>query len=164
LAESRDAQFVQPLHPRRFAGIVGVGRTAIGRQLRTGKLTKGATAGEWVAEYCAHLRAAAAGRGADSEDLTAKRTRKTRIERQREEIKLEQDLATFAPVAVLEATLGTLGATIVAVLKTLPASIQRQCPGLSPAGGDIVQQEVARACAAAETAALQLAADDEPLG
>jgi len=139
-----------------FAGIVGVGRTAIGRQLRAGKLTKGATAGEWVAEYCAQLHAAAAGRGADSEDLTSERVLKTRVEREREQIRLEQDRGTFAPVAVLEQTLATLGATIVAALQTLPANILLHCPGLSPADGDIVQQEVARACAAAETAALQL--------
>jgi len=138
-----------------FAGLVGVTRSAIGHMIADDKMTKGDTAGEWLIQYCGALRAAAAGRDADCEDLTTERTIKTRVEREREEIKLELDRATYAPVAVLEQTLAAVGSSIVAALQPLTANIQRQCPNLSPEGIGIVRREVDRCCMAAEAAALQ---------
>lgn len=58
-----------------FAKLVGVTQPSISKRIEEGTLTKGGTYRQWMAEYCAHIRGIAAGRGGDAQSqLTAART------------------------------------------------------------------------------------------
>ncbi len=134
--------------------MVGISQTAVTKLLDSGTLTRGDTCGKWLLDYCASKRDAASGAG-EGENLAYERAVATRVARERDEIRLALDRKESAPVAVLEQALARLGVTVVSILQPLHINIQRRCPALTPEDVVMIQEEVARACAAAETAALQ---------
>lgn len=52
----------EPITQSDFAALVGVSKQAVSQFVFEGKLMAGQTLGEWLIEYCGHLRAIASGR------------------------------------------------------------------------------------------------------
>jgi len=138
-----------------FANLVGISRQRVSDLMADGTLPKGATAHEWLTTYVTQLRDGAAGRNSDTDSLSAERALQVKVARERDEIRLAVDRQEFAPVEVLERALATLGGRIVSALQPLHLKLQKRCPGLTPEGVALVQSEVAKACAMAESASLQ---------
>lgn len=144
-----------------FGALVGVSQPAVSDMLAREVLQPGRTAGQWLLDYCAHLREQAAGRGADGE-LAFQRSELARVSRERAEIKLALERREYAPVATLEQVLATIGRGIVGVLEPLHVNLHKLCPALTPEDLKLIQREVSRACDLAAAASLaMLEAPDE---
>lgn len=138
-----------------FGELVGISQQAVSDLLGRNVITPGDTAGQWLTDYCAHLREQAAGRGADGE-LAYQRGELARVSRERAEIKLALERRQYAPVAVLEQVLATVGRSVVGVLEPLHLKLSKQCPALTADDVRFIQGEVARACEVAASASLAL--------
>jgi phage terminase Nu1 subunit (DNA packaging protein) len=138
-----------------FGLLIGVSQPAVSDMLARGVLQPGRSTGEWLLDYCAHMRDQAAGRGADGE-LAYQRSELARVSRERAEIKLAVERREFAPVALLEQVLATVGRSVAGVLEPLHVQIHKRIPGLTPEDIKFIQHEVARACDIAATASLAL--------
>lgn len=150
-----------PLTQAQFGKIVGIGQPAVSDLLARGVIKPGMLGGAWVYDYCSHLREQAAGRGADGE-LAFQRSELARVSRERAEIKLNVERREFAPVALLEQVLATVGRSIAGVLEPLHVNLHKLCPALTPEDVKIIQREVSKACDLAVTASLAvLDAPDE---
>lgn len=145
----------QPCTTVVFANLVGLSRQRVSDLMADGTLKKGAPAHEWLTTYVAQLREVASGRGGDADTLSAERALQVKVARERDEIRLAVDRQEYAAVEVLERALATLGGRIVSALQPLHLKLQKRCPGLTPEGVALVQSEVAKACAMAESASLQ---------
>lgn len=136
-----------------FGAIVGIGQSAVSDLLARGVIQPGQTAGQWLIDYCAHLREQAAGRGADGE-LAYQRGELARVSRERAEIKLALERKEYAPVALLEQVLATVGRSIAGVLEPLHVNLHKLCPALTPEDLKLIQLEVSKACDIAVTTSL----------
>lgn len=144
-----------PCTQAEFGALVGVSQPAVSDMLAREVLSPGRTAGQWLLDYCAHLREQAAGRGADGE-LAFQRSELARVSRERAEIKLALERREYAPVASLEQVLATVGRGIVGVLEPLHVNLHKLCPALTPEDLKLIQREVSRACDLAASASLSL--------
>lgn len=136
-----------------FGQLVGVSQQAVSDLLARTVIKPGDTAGQWLLAYTAHLREQAAGRGADGE-LAFQRSELARVSRERAEIKLALERREYAPVALIEQVLATVGRSIAGVLEPLHVNLHKLCPALTPADLKIIQTEVAKACDIAVSASL----------
>ena len=136
-----------------FGELVGIGQPAVSELLARGVLTPGQAAGQWLLDYCANLREQAAGRGADGE-LAYQRSELARVNRMRAEIKLALERREYAPVALLEQVLATVGRSIAGVLEPLHVTLHKLCPALTPEDIRLIQLEVSKACDIAVNASL----------
>ncbi len=136
-----------------FGELVGISQPAVSDLLARSVIQPGAPAGVWLLDYCAHLREQAAGRGADGE-LAFQRSELARVSRERAEIKLALERKEYAPVALIEQVLATVGRSIAGSLEALPGSLHKRRPALTPEDLKIVQIEVSKACDLAVTASL----------
>lgn len=150
----------EPCTQAAFGELVGVSQPAVSDMVTREVLTPGQTAGQWLHAYCAHLREQAAGRGADGE-LAFQRSELARVNRERAEIKLALERQQYAPVALIEQVLATVGRGIVGVLEPLHIELHRQCPALTPEDIKHIQTAVSRACDLAASASLALLNVDE---
>jgi len=148
-----------------FGELVGIGQPAVSGLLERGVIQTGQTAGQWLIDYCAHLREQAAGRGADGE-LAFQRSELARVSRERAEIKLALERKEFAPVSLLAQVLATVGRSIAGVLEPLHVNLHKLCPALTPEDLKLIQLEVSKACDLAVGASLAVldVADDEGQG
>lgn len=144
-----------------FGDLVGISQPAVSDLLSRGVIQPGNAAGQWLLDYTAHLREQAAGRGADGE-LAYQRSELARVSRERAEIKLALERKDFAPVALIEQVLATVGRSIAGVLEPLHVNLHKLCPALTPEDLKLIQLEVAKACDIAVSASLaSLDAGDE---
>lgn len=150
----------EPCTQAAFGELVGVSQPAVSDMVTREVLTPGQTAGQWLLAYCAHLREQAAGRGADGE-LAFQRSELARVNRERAEIKLALERQQYAPVALIEQVLATVGRGIVGVLEPLHIELHRQCPALTPEDIKHIQTAVSRACDLAASASLSVLTVDE---
>ena len=129
-----------------MAEIVGVSQPTVSGMLSRGVLTAGATLGQWLIEYCGHLREVAAGRATDGTiDLPTERALLARSQREGQTIKNEVARGTYAPIEVLADVLANASQSVVDHLDQLPAGINRVCPDLPQAVRGLVMTEVSRA-------------------
>lgn len=140
---------------QQFGDLVGVGQPAVSEMLARGVLRAGDTADRWLLDYCANLREQAAGRGADGE-LAYQRSELARVSRERAEIKLALERRDYAPVALLEQVLATVGRSVAGVLEPLHINLHKLCPALTPEDLKIIQLEVSKACDVAMSSSLAL--------
>ncbi|MGB4060879.1 MAG: terminase small subunit [Burkholderiaceae bacterium] len=138
-----------------FGELVGIGQPAVSDLMARDVLAPGQTAGQWLRDYCAHLREMAAGRGMDGE-LAYQRAELARVSRERAEIKLKVERAEFAPVALIEQVLASMGRGVAGLLEPLPAHLHKLCPALTPDDVRVVQAEISKACDLAAAASLAL--------
>lgn len=143
-----------------FAELVGIGQPAVSELVARGVLSPGDTAGQWLHAYCAGLREVAAGRGMDGE-LAYQRAELARVSRERAEIKLKVERAEFAPVALIEQVLASVGRGVAGLLEPLPAQLHKLCPALTPDDVRVIQTEVSKACDLAAAASLALLDESE---
>lgn len=143
-----------------FGELVGIGQPAVSGLLERGVIQPGHTAGQWLLDYCGHMREQAAGRGADGE-LAFQRSELARVSRERGEIKLMVERKEFAAVALLEQVLATVGRSIAGVLEPLHVNLHKLCPALTPEDLKIIQLEVSKACDIAVSASLSVLEIDE---
>lgn len=136
-----------------FGELIGISQPAVSGLLQRDVIKPGATLGTWLLDYCAHLREQAAGRGADGE-LAFQRSELARVSRERAEIKLALERREYAPVALIEQVLATVGRSIAGVLEPLHVSLHKRCPTLTPEDLKLIQIEVAKACDLAVTVSL----------
>jgi phage terminase Nu1 subunit (DNA packaging protein) len=136
-----------------FAELVGMSQPAVSGLLERKVIEPGASAGQWLLDYVAHLREQAAGRGADGE-LAYQRSELARVNRERAEIKLALERREYAAVALIEQVLATVGRSIAGVLGPLHVTLHKRCPALTPEDLKLIQQEVAKACDLAASASL----------
>jgi phage terminase Nu1 subunit (DNA packaging protein) len=136
-----------------FGEFVGISQPAVSDLLTRAVIQPGHTAGQWHRDYISHLREQAAGRGADGE-LAFQRSELARVSRERAEIKLALERKEYAPVALIEQVLATVGRSIAGVLEPLHATLHKLCPALTPEDLKLIQQEVSKACDLAVTASL----------
>lgn len=136
-----------------FGALVGVGQPAVSGLLERGVIQPGQPLGQWLIDYCAHLREQAAGRGADGE-LAFQRSELARVSRERAEIKLALERKDYAAVALLEQVLATVGRSIAGVLEPLHITLHKLCPKLTPEDLKLIQMEVSKACDIAVGASL----------
>lgn len=136
-----------------FGQLVGVSQQAVSDLLARTVIKPGQTTGQWLLDYTAHLREQAAGRGADGE-LAFQRSELARVSRERAEIKLALERREYAPVALIEQVLATVGRSIAGVLEPLHVNLHKLCPALTPGDLKIIQTEVAKACDIAVSASL----------
>ena len=136
-----------------FGELVGISQPAVSDLLSRSVIQPGHTAGQWHRDYINHLREQAAGRGADGE-LAFQRSELARVSRERAEIKLALERKEYAPVALIEQVLATVGRSIAGVLEPLHATLHKRCPALTPEDLKLIQQEVSKACDLAVTASL----------
>lgn len=148
-----------PCTQREFGDLVGVSQQAVSDMLSRQVLEPGQPLRDWLSLYCSHLRETAAGRGADGE-LAYQRAEHARVSRERNELKLKLELKTYAPVAVLEQVLASVGRKIAGLLEPLPGQLHKLCPSLTPEEVTLIQRAVAKACDHAATAGLAVL--DEP--
>jgi phage terminase Nu1 subunit (DNA packaging protein) len=146
-----------------FGQLVGISQPAVSDLLTRSVLSPGHTAGQWLLDYTAHLREQAAGRGADGE-LAFQRSELARVSRERAEIKLALERKEYAPVALIEQVLATVGRSIAGVLEPLHATLHKHCPALTPEDLKLIQQEVSKACDLAVTVSLASLEVEESTG
>ena len=142
-----------PCTQAEFGGFVGISQPAVSDLLARGVIQPGHPAGRWHQDYLTHLREQAAGRGADGE-LAFQRSELARVSRERAEIKLALERKEYAPVALIEQVLATVGRSIAGVLEPLHVTLHKLCPALTPEDLKLIQQEVAKACDIAVSASL----------
>lgn len=129
-----------------FGRLVGISQQAVSDLATRGILTQGAMVGQWLIEYCGHLREVAAGRATDGTiDLPTERALLARSQREGQNIKNEVARGTYAPIEVLADVLANASQSVVDHLDQLPAGINRVCPDLPQAVRDLVMTEVSRA-------------------
>lgn len=69
-------EFNFPITQKEFGALVGVSQAAVSDMVGRNVITPGASAGQWLLEYCKHLREIAAGRASNGEhDLATERAR-----------------------------------------------------------------------------------------
>ena len=122
--------FFEPCTQQAFGDLVGISQPAVSDHMASGEMIPGETAGEWLRDYCEHLREQAAGRGADGE-LAHQRAELTRVNRERAEIKLAQERKEFAPVALQELLIKHVGSQISDHLRALVGQLKTRCPRMS---------------------------------
>ena len=136
-----------------FGELVGITQQAVSDLLARDVVTPGQTAGQWLIDYCAHLREQAAGRGADGE-LAYQRSELARVSRERNQIKLDVERREYAAVSLLEQVLATVGRSIAGVLEPLHVNLHKRCPAHTPEDLKLIQLEVSKACDIAVNASL----------
>lgn len=136
-----------------FGELVGIGQPAVSDLLSRGVLRPGQTAGQWLMDYCAHLREQAAGRGADGE-LASNRAKESATRNQLLEMKLAIARKEYAAVDVLGQVLATVGRSIAGILEPLHVNLHKLCPALTPEDIKVIQLEVSKACDIAVSASL----------
>ena len=129
-----------------MAEVVGVSQPAISGMLSRGILTQEATIGQWLIEYCSHLREMAAGRATDgSIDLPTERALLARSQREGQNIKNEVARGTYAPIDALTDVLSNASQAVVDRLDQIPAGIVRICPDMPHSVRDLIMTAVADA-------------------
>lgn len=129
-----------------MAEIVGVSQPAISGMLSRGILTQDASIGQWLIEYCGHLREMASGRATDgSIDLATERALLARSQREGQDIKNAVAHGTYAPIELLSDVLSNAAQAVVDRLEQIPSDLRRVCPDLPQAARDVVMAEIASA-------------------
>lgn len=139
-------QLDQATSQQAFGSIVGISQQAVSQMLSKGILSPEGSTGQWVLEYCLHLREVAAGRATDgSIDLPTERALLARAQRQGQEIKNKVAEGLYAPIESLTDVLANAAQAAVDHFEQIPASINRVCPGLDQAVRDLIMATIANA-------------------
>lgn len=143
----------EPCTQAQFGEVIGVSQQAVSEMLEREVIERGGTLGEWLLAYCGAQRMVAAGRDSD---LAHERALQARVSRERNEIQLELDRKTYAPVARIDEVLATVGRKIAGTLDPLAGQLAKLCPALTPEDVVMVQRTVSQACDVAAAAALSV--------
>lgn len=115
-----------------FGNIVGISQPSVSDLLARRVLSPGATAGQWIREYCGNLREVAAGRTAHGDiTLATERAALARVQRERIEIQNAESRGELVRVSLIEPRLkdAIIGAR--EYLRNRPFHLAQQAQGLS---------------------------------
>jgi phage terminase Nu1 subunit (DNA packaging protein) len=146
----------QPCTQAEFAELVGIAQPTVSR-LYGDRLRPGESAAQWLRAYLEGLREVAAER---CSELAKQRAELTRVQRERQELRLREDRRAFAQTQVLEHVLATVGEAMASTLETLPDRLRARIPRLGPDGEAAVQAAVDAAARLARSASLSMADED----
>lgn len=128
-----------------FGDVVGVGQSAVSEMVSRGILRPEGTLGEWLDDYCSHLREVAAGRAASGDlDLAMERAGLAKAQRERIEMQNAVTRRELAPTYLLEEVLAKAGARAAKILDTIPGVIRRREPSLSAETISAITRDIAK--------------------
>lgn len=131
---------------KRFGELIGVSQQAVGDLLSRGVIADGAAVGDWLIDYCRHLREQAAGRAAAGDlDLAAERAALAKAQREKIEMQNAVTRNELAPVILLEQVLAGAASKIAGILDAIPGMIRRRVPQLNADDILLIAGEVAKA-------------------
>lgn len=131
---------------KRFGELVGISQPAVSDLMTRGVLTDGATLGDWLLDYCRHIREQAAGRATNGDlDLATERAALARAQREKIEMQNDVTRGELAPVALIEQVLTGAASRAAAVLDAIPGMVRRRVPLLTSDDIEIIAGEVAKA-------------------
>lgn len=129
-----------------FGDVVGVGQSAVSEMSSRGVLRQDGTLGEWIEDYCAHLREVAAGRvGSGELDLVTERAGLAKAQRERIEMQNAVTRKELAPVILIEEVLAKAGSKVAGILDAIPGMVKRRIPAMTSDAIDLIRVEVAKA-------------------
>lgn len=135
-----------PCTQSEFGKLVGISQQAVSELIGRRVLSEAGAAGQWLLEYCGHMREMAAGRAADGDlDLATERAQLARSQRLGQDIKNNVALGSYAPIELLSDVLANAAQAVVDRLEQIPADLRRVCPDLPQAARDAVMAEIASA-------------------
>jgi phage terminase Nu1 subunit (DNA packaging protein) len=129
-----------------FGKVVGISQPAVSDLLRRDVLRENAPLGEWLIDYCGHLREQAAGREASGDLKLA--TERARLAREQADKVAMQNAVTrgeLAPVPIIEEVLTKAASRIAGILDAIPGLVRRRVPALSADEIDLVAAEISKA-------------------
>lgn len=147
-----------PATQQQIAELIGVTQQAVSEMMSRGVMSPGLSLRGALMAYTNHIRLMAAGRDGD---LARERAELTRVQRERQEIKLALERDEAAPVAVIEQVLATVGRVVSGKLEPLAGQIHKLCPQLTPEVLVKVQAVIAEACDQAVSASIDALTDPE---
>lgn len=128
-----------------FGRLVGVSQPAVSALIERGTLSPGATADQWLLEYCGNLREVSAGRLASGDlDLAEQRARLAFEQANRVEMQNAITRREYAPLGVLVELISGAAAQIGVIFDALPGKIRREVPGLPSTALDAIARELAK--------------------
>lgn len=135
----------KPMTQANFGAIVGVSQQAISDLCKRGVLSDGGCAGEWLQDYCLHLREVAAGRLGDTDaDLVTERALLAREQRVKIEMQNAVTRGELAPRQVLIDVLAMTAPKVCGVLEGIVPALRRRS-GYSAADLDFIKEQIALA-------------------
>lgn len=147
-----------PATQQQIAELIGVTQQAVSEMMGRGVMSSGMTMRSALMAYTNHIRLMAAGRDGD---LARERAELTRVQRERQEIKLALERAEAAPVVVIEQVLATIGRLVSGKLEPLAGQIHKLCPQLTPEALVKVQAAISEACDQAVSASIDALVEPE---
>lgn len=142
-----------------FGLLVGISQQAVSELLARGVIKHGAAAGEWLKDYCSHIREVAAGRAAAGDlDLAGERARLAKEQADKIAMQNEVSRRELAPVTLIEEVLAKVGRQIAGVLESIPVQLKRRS-SLSGDDLDYITAEIVKArnlAASIKVAALEI--------
>ena len=151
---------------KRFGELVGVSQQAVGDLLMRGVIADGGSVGDWLIDYCRHIREQAAGRATAGDlDLATERAALARAQREKIEMQNAVTRGELTATIVLEQVLASAAAKIAGVLDAIPGMVRRRVPLLGADDIDLISGEVAKARnAVAGMSLAELGLDEESEG
>ena len=128
-----------------FGELVGISQPAVSDLLMRGVLTDGAAAGQWLREYCGHMREIAAGRFAAGDiDLATERALLAREQREKIAMQNAVTRGELAPRALLTQVLAAVAPRVCGLLESIVPALRRRS-GYSAEDLDFVARTIADA-------------------
>lgn len=147
-----------PATQQQIAELIGVTQQAVSEMMGRGVMASGISLRAALMAYTNHIRLMAAGRDGD---LARERAELTRVQRERQQIKLALERDEAAPVALIEQVLATVGRVVSGKLEPLAGQIHKLCPQLTPEALVKVQAVIAEACDTAVSASMDALVDPD---
>ncbi len=148
---------------RVFSDLIGVSEAAVSNMMKSGVIASGDSLGNWIKDYCFHLREQAAGRAAQGDiDLVTERALLARSQREGQEIKNAVARGAYAPIELLSDVLSDAAQAVVDQLEQIPAGIIRICPDLPHPVIELVMTQIANARNEMARKTVSLSADLDP--
>jgi phage terminase Nu1 subunit (DNA packaging protein) len=117
-----------------FASVLGVNQSTVSRMIDSGVIGEGATLGEWIRGYFAHIREQAAGRlGSEvgGLDLVQERAALAREQRIAQKMKNAVARGEYAPIGLLADVLGKASSAVVDRFDQLEGALRKAAPDVS---------------------------------
>ncbi len=115
-----------------FGLMIGVSQQAVSDMVGRRVLTPDGSCGQWLIEYCGHLREQAAGRQTDGVmNLATERARLSRAQAEIAEMTLAEKRGSLVPIALIEPKLKAAAIAARVFLEQQPAPLALRLEGLN---------------------------------
>lgn len=129
-----------------FGELVGISQPAVSDLLSRHVLSHGGFVGQWLIEYCGHLREVAAGRAASGDlDLASERARLAKEQADKVAMQNAVTRGELAPAVLIEEVLTKAAAKIAGQFDAIGGLLRRRFPELSSDQISLIMGEIAKA-------------------